>query len=465
MSLLRVDGLGLRTAGRWLVEGVSFELAAGEIVAMVGPSGAGKTLIAQSILGLLPAGVVQAAGAVWLDGAPAGAATARAQRGAMAGMMFQEPRAGFDPRLRVGRQLGVADPLPLLAEMGLEDPARVARAFAHELSGGQLQRVMMAMALAQNPKLLIADEPATALDPAGAAALLDLLAARAAARGLGVLLVTHDLAAVRRMAGRVLVIEAGRLVEAGAMAATFAAPAHAQTRRLLGAELPPPPAPLAAGAREVLRVERLRVAYRAGRGWGRDEAEVFSGLGFDLAAGETLGVVGPSGVGKTTLALALLGLVPRTGQVWLDGVEIGRGRAWRAKMQMIFQDPGTSLSPRMDVAAIVGEGLAAHEPRADRAARVAAALREVGLAAAVAGRYPRELSGGERQRVAIARALVLRPAVLVLDEPTSALDVPVQAEILWLLRGLQERLGLAYVLISHNEAVVAAMAHGVMRLG
>ncbi len=476
MSLLRVENLGLAAAGRVLLEDVSFTVEAGEVLALVGESGAGKTLCARSLLRLLPAGVAQTGGRVVLDAVDVGAASPRALRrlrGGVAGMVFQEPFLSLDPLRRVGVQLAEALALhgkpaarvaALFQEAGLGDAAGMARAFPHELSGGQLQRVMMAVALAGDPKLLVADEPASALDAMQAGLILALIGAARVRRGLGLLLITHDVALVRRQASRVVVLQAGRVVEMGSVSEVLARPRAAATRRLLEAALPAPP-PAVAGA-EILRVEGLSV------GRGRAAAPVVRDVSLALRAGETLGIAGESGAGKTSLGLAVLKLLPARGRVMFEGRDLAglsgaEMRRARRFMQIVFQDPAASLAPRMLVEDIVAEALLAHEPglgRAARRVRVATALEEVGLGAEVAERFAHECSGGQRQRVALARALILRPRLLVLDEPASALDAVARAAFCALLRRLQARTGMGFLLISHDLAVLRALAHRIIVL-
>jgi microcin C transport system ATP-binding protein len=348
-------------------------------------------------------------------------------------------------------------------------------AFPHQLSGGQRQRVMIAMALANDPSLLIADEPTTALDVTIQARILALLAGLKASRGLALLLITHDLRIVRRYADKVCVMKDGAIVEAGAVASLFAAPAHPYTRMLLDAVPSGVPHPLADEAQPLLRFESVKVHFPIRRGVLRRIVSVVRAVddvSLTVREGETVGLVGESGSGKTTLALAALRLEPVQGRVVFAGqdvVRLGRAamRALRARMQIVFQDPFGSLSPRMTVGDIVAEGLGVHEPglkRPDRDRRVMEALGEVGLPAAMMERYPHEFSGGQRQRIAIARVIVLKPALVVLDEPTSALDMSVQAQIIALLRDLRDRHNLAYLFISHDLKVVRALAHRVVVL-
>ncbi len=491
MTLCTADGLTLRAGGRTLVDNISFTVAAGETLAIVGESGSGKTLSALSLLDLLPPGITRAAGAIMLDDVDvtqAPPATLQKLRGGVAGMIFQEPMTSLNPLQRIGKQVAEAMTLhgkfaraalrrkviELLCEVGLGDAKQRIDDYPHRLSGGQRQRVMIAIALANDPKLLIADEPTTALDVTLEKQILDLIAREQKARGLGVLLITHDLGLVRRYADRVLVLDHGRAIECGGARQLFEAPAQPQTRRLLAARAlePPPPAP---AAPVVLETQHLTVAFPILRGVLRrrvGEITAVDDVSFQLRGGETLGLVGESGSGKSTIALLLLRLIHFQGQVLFNGQDLAQLprqtlRALRAKLQIVFQDPYGSLAPRLTVAGIVAEGLNVHAPhlaRAERAAKVAAALTEVGLPADAANRYPHEFSGGQRQRIAIARALILQPDVLILDEPTSALDVTVQADILRLLRGLQQRHNIAYLFISHDLAVIRAMAHRVMVL-
>ena len=491
MSLLNVTGLTLRAAGRTLVDNLSFSVAAGEMLAIVGESGSGKTLSALSVLDLLPPGIARTGGGITLDGTEVTTAAPEALRrlrGQAAGMIFQEPLSSLNPLQRVGKQIAEAMTLhartarrglrarvlELMREVGLADAERRIDDHPHLLSGGQRQRVMIAIALANNPRLLIADEPTTALDVTLEKQILDLIDRERRARGLGVLLITHDLGLVRRYADRVLVLDQGRIVESGTTVEIFARPAHPQTARLLAARqlaAAPPRAPAAV----VLEASDLNVRYAVRRGALRrkvGEIAAVDGVSFTLGAGETLGLVGESGSGKTTIALLLLRLIGFSGTVRLQGEDLdrlSRGglRAARARLQIVFQDPYGSLSPRLAVGDIIAEGLTIHQPGLDRAARqarVTAALSEVGLPPEMAARYPHELSGGQRQRVAIARALILHPKVLVLDEPTSALDVTVQADILALLRTLQQRHGIGYLFISHDLNVIRAMAHRIIVL-
>jgi len=486
--MLEVDGVSVAFGPRRVVDDVSFTLAQGETLALVGESGSGKSLTALSILQLLPAGAA-CTGQVILDGKPmvgAPPTVLQAVRGDTAGIVFQEPMTSLNPLHTIGRQVAealalhgrkpargaVADLLRRVGFPGAEDRLN---AFPHQLSGGQRQRVMIAMALANDPKLLIADEPTTALDVTIQAGILDLLAREKAARGLALLLISHDLNVVRRVADRVCVMKDGQIVETGRVEDVFRAPKHPYTRMLIAAEPSGQPGPVPISAPTIAEIRDLRVMFPVRRGLLRrvvGEVRAVDGVSLAVREGETLGLVGESGSGKSTIGLALLRMQAATGRVSFAGQDIthlsqSQLRPLRRAMQIVFQDPYGSLSPRMSMGEIVAEGLRVHEPRLgpnERAARVAAALDEVGLPADAAGRYPHEFSGGQRQRVAIARAIVLTPRLLVLDEPTSALDRSVQAQIVELLRTLQTRHGLAYLFISHDLAVVRALAHRVVVL-
>jgi microcin C transport system ATP-binding protein len=373
----------------------------------------------------------------------------------------------------------------LLASTGIPEPARRAGAFPHQLSGGQRQRAMIAMALASSPKLLLADEPTTALDVSLRGQILNLLTDLQRQHGMAVLLITHDLNLVRRFADRVAVMERGHLVEQGTVSDVFAAPRHPYTQMLLASKPQRQVAEVAADAaaqRPVLQARGLRVSYPVPlpglRGWFRKgEYVAVQGADLDLAPGQTLGVMGESGSGKSTLALAALGLLPHQGELSITGVDWrqtrskDQARALRQRIQVVFQDPFSSLSPRMTVEQIVGEGLLVHERSlsvAERRSRVVQALADVGLIQEPGQggdwlqRYPHEFSGGQRQRLAIARALIVGPQLLVLDEPTSALDVTVQKQVLALLQRLQRERGLSYLLITHDVDVIRAMAHMVL---
>jgi microcin C transport system ATP-binding protein len=472
------------------VRGISFDIMPGEIVALVGESGSGKSVSALSILDLLPpaaqartGGSVQFQGQELLGMAPA---DLRRLRGNRIGMIFQDPMTSLNPIQRVGRQLieilQIHNPasdrilagkvLDLLRHVGITDPEGRIRSYPHELSGGKRQRVMIAMAIANRPDLLIADEPTTALDVTLQAQILDLLRDMRDRQGMAILLITHDLGIVRAMADRVAVMRNGEIVEAAATTELFEHPRHPYTRMLLNAEPKGPPSAVHPEAPEILRCEAMHVRFPIRSGIFRrvtGYVEAVADIDLSIRAGETLGIVGESGSGKSTLGLALLRLIDCDGTVTFAGrnlqhVKPRQLRGLRREMQIVFQDPYGSLSPRMTVSEIVGEGLRAHGigNAGERAKRVEQALEEVGLEPGMSVRYPHEFSGGQRQRIAIARAIVLRPRLLILDEPTSALDRSVQAQIVDLLRDLQARYGLAYIFISHDLRVVRALASEVL---
>jgi len=499
-ELLRVENLHVEFAARerpvHAVRGVSFHIDEGETVALVGESGSGKSVTALSILQLLPyprarhpQGSIRFRGAE-LVGAPE--AKLSGIRGDRIAMIFQEPMTSLNPLHTVQKQIGEtlrlhkgmlgeqarARTLELLRLVGLPDPEQRLASYPHQLSGGQRQRVMIAMALANEPDLLIADEPTTALDVTIQAQILALLKDLQTRFKMAMLLITHDLGIVRKMADRICVMTQGEIVEQARTEAIFQRPQHAYTKKLLSAQPSPRTAFAPADAPEIARAENLRVWFPIRRGVLRrtvGHVKAVDGVSTRIRAGHTVGVVGESGSGKTTLGLALLRLQSSEGGVYYDGRNI-QGLGWkelrplRREMQVVFQDPYGSLSPRMSVAQIIEEGLKVHDlggTPAERRALIESALKEVGLDPATADRYPHEFSGGQRQRIAIARAMVLKPRLVVLDEPTSALDMSVQAQIVDLLRELQAKHQLAYMFISHDLKVVRAMADDliVMREG
>jgi len=491
MSLLEVSQLSVAFGARRVVDNVSFTLDRGETLALVGESGSGKSLTALSLLQLLPHGGTNPTGSIVLDGDQmigAPKSVLHRARGDTAGMIFQEPMSSLNPLHRVGHQVAEAITLhrrigntalrqrviEVLGQAGFPNAAERLEAYPHQLSGGQRQRVMIAMALANDPALLIADEPTTALDVTIQAQILELLARLKAERQLALLLITHDLQIVRRYADRVCVMKDGAIVEAGAVADVFAAPQHPYTRMLLGTVPKGAPPPLPVGAPVLLQADDIRVHFAIRRGVLRRAVgyvRAVDGVSVTVRAGETLGLVGESGSGKTTMALAVLRLERSVGRIVFAGQDITawhrhRLRPLRARMQIVFQDPYGSLSPRMPVGDIIAEGLRVHErlTAGERDRRVAEALEEVGLPSDSAERYPHEFSGGQRQRIAVARAMVLKPHFVVLDEPTSALDMTVQAQIVDLLRDLQQRHRLGYLFISHDLKVVRALAHQVVVL-
>ena len=494
--LLEVENLSVSFSGRPAVEQVGFHIDAGETLALVGESGSGKSVSALSILQLLPYPLAQhPSGSIRYDGIELMAAppqTLREVRGDRIGMIFQEPMTSLNPLHTVEKQVGetlvlhrgLSGPavrervLELLDLVGIPDARQRLGSYPHQLSGGQRQRVMIAMALANEPQLLIADEPTTALDVTIQAQILALLKSLQQRLGMALLLITHDLEIVHKVADRVCVMTAGRIVEHGDAAAVFANPTHPYTRKLISSQpcgRPPAGDP---DAELVCRTQGLRVWFPIKRGLLKrtvDHIKAVDDIDLQVRAGHTLGVVGESGSGKTTLALALLRLQRSRGRIEFAGEAIDqRGfaslRPLRRQMQIVFQDPFSSLNPRFTIERIITEGLSIHNIGADTAARrerARSSLEEVGLEADMLDRYPHEFSGGQRQRIAIARAMVLEPRLLVLDEPTSALDRTVQAQIIDLLRELQQRHRLAYLFISHDLRVVRALADEliVMRAG
>ncbi|MEM9426652.1 MAG: ABC transporter ATP-binding protein [Pseudomonadota bacterium] len=470
------------------VKGVSFDLAEGETVALVGESGSGKSVTALSTVDLLAASA-EITGSIHYDGAEmvgADETELRRVRGNDISFIFQEPMTSLNPLHTLDKQLAEsllihqgltgsaaeARILELLHEVGIVDPESRLKSYPHQLSGGQRQRVMIAMALANNPKLLIADEPTTALDVTIQAQILDLLARIQKERGMSMLFITHDLGIVRRFADRVNVMKDGEIVEHGETRKIFSAPAHPYTQKLLSAESTGFPDPVPANAETIAETDALRIWFPIQRGLLKrtvGHIKAVNAATLSVRAGETVGIVGESGSGKTTLALAIMRLISSDGPVVFQGRNI-QGlhsrelRPLRAEMQIVFQDPYGSLSPRMTVEEIIAEGLTIHrvDPTRNRRELVAEIMAEVGLDPATMHRYPHEFSGGQRQRIAIARAMILRPKLVVLDEPTSALDMTVQVQIVELLRNLQKKYGLAYLFISHDLKVVRALSHKVI---
>ncbi|WP_263225413.1 ABC transporter ATP-binding protein [Pseudomonas alabamensis] len=492
-NLIEVRDLSVEFVGgdrvQRVVEGVSFDIRRGETLALVGESGSGKSVTAHSILRLLPyplarhpSGSIQYGGQDLLG---LGEKPLRQIRGDRIAMIFQEPMTSLNPLHNLEKQINevlllhkglsgkqaTARTLELLDLVGIPEPAKRLKALPHELSGGQRQRVMIAMALANEPELLIADEPTTALDVTVQLKILDLLKDLQARLGMSLLLISHDLNLVKRIAHRVCVMQQGRIVEQAECQTLFSAPQHPYTQMLINAEPTGGPADTAAGP-PLLEVRDLRVWFPIRKGLLRrtvDHVKAVENILFSLPRGRTLGIVGESGSGKSTLGLAILRLIASQGQIRFDGQDLqgmdaNQVRPLRRQMQVVFQDPFGSLSPRMSVADIVGEGLRIHgigDAESQQAA-IIAALQEVGLDPETRHRYPHEFSGGQRQRIAIARALVLKPALILLDEPTSALDRTVQRQVVELLRSLQQKYNLTYLFISHDLAVVKALSHQLM---
>ncbi len=512
-SLLRYENFSLSFGSgrreKFAVRDLSLEIDMGERIALVGESGSGKTLTALSPMRLQPEGAHSTGTILWrrADGIEVNLLDLsleeiREVRGREIAMIFQEPMTALNPLFTIGNQIveavQVHEPLlplvecrktavALLKKTGIPEAEERFHAYPHQLSGGQRQRAMIAMALACKPRLLIADEPTTALDVSLRLQILDLLKdlqEEAKDRGeMAILLITHDLNLVKHFAHRVGVLNQGCLVESGSTHEVFAHPKNNYTEQLVNSQPVRELLPLVPLAPVLLKVNDLSVSYPqfnfSGAGlritkWFTKAKRntVLQPMSFQLKQGQTIGVIGESGSGKTTLAMAVLGLLGETtahlagdvevlDQSWQALSPLAR-RAMRANLQVIFQDPFGSLSPRMTIFEIVAEGLNIHQPKlslADREARVVEILREVGLDRSAMTRYPHEFSGGQRQRIAIARALILKPQILVLDEPSSALDVSIQKQVLALLSSLQKKYNLAYLIISHDLAVIRAMSH------
>lgn len=482
---------GLHEPRTTVVHDISFHLMPGKTLAIVGESGSGKSVTALSLLQLLPYPYAHHAhGSICFHGEElVGAPETHMQkiRGNKIAMIFQEPMTSLNPLHTLEQQVGEilklhknlnpaevrARVIDLLTLVALPSPEQKLSAYPHELSGGQRQRVMIAMALANEPDILIADEPTTALDVTVQAQVLNLLRDLQKRMGMAIILITHDLGLVRSMADDVVVMKDGHRVEYAPTQKLFNAPEHPYTQQLLAAEPKGKPAQLTAATSTLLTAAHVQIHFPIKKGIFRrtvDYIRAVDDLSFTLKRGETLGIVGESGSGKTTLGLGLLRLNPIQGEVIFKDrnlISLSRleMRKIRPFLQMVFQDPFGSLSPRMTVNAIVAEGLDIHQPRLSAEQRQAAikeALSNVGLSPAMGERYPHEFSGGQRQRIALARALILKPDVIILDEPTSALDMSVQAQIIDLLRNLQEKFGLSYIFISHDLRVIRAMAHHVL---
>jgi microcin C transport system ATP-binding protein len=490
--LLEIRNLCVDFGPKRVIDEVSLSVGVGEKVGLVGESGSGKSVTALAILRLLDAatfgGEIQFCGESlllkserWMRGI----------RGREIAMIFQEPMTALDPLYTIGNQIGEvlevheglrpnaarARSIELLRRTGIPEPERRIDSFPHQLSGGQRQRAMIAMALACRPKLLIADEPTTALDVTIQAQILALLDDLQREFGMAILFITHDLALVRRFTHRVGVMEKGKLVESGPTETVFTQPQHPYTVRLLNSRAERQVQPLKSNAATLLAARDLTVTFSRAEGWFKHSRFIaVNGVNLELRSGETVGVVGESGSGKTTLGMALLGLQPvSNGSVQVDGQSLTEAnretlRKIRRRIQVVFQDPFASLNPRLTVGEIIQEGLAWHMPEltaAELRSRVLATLAEVGLGTTarhegILERYPHQFSGGERQRIAIARAVVIEPEILVLDEPTSALDVSVQKQVLTLLAGLQQRHGMSYLFISHDLSVIRAVAHRIL---
>ncbi|NOX25211.1 MAG: ABC transporter ATP-binding protein [Deltaproteobacteria bacterium] len=468
------------------VKGISLTVPKGGTTALVGESGSGKSVTAMSILRLLDQmAKVEIQGSIYFAGRDllqTSGEEIRAIRGNRIAMIFQEPMTSLNPVYQVGSQLSESltlhrhmtqkeaknEAIALLKRCGIPEPQTRFTNYPHQLSGGQRQRVMIAMALACRPDLLIADEPTTALDVTIQAQIIRLIQDLQAEFGMAVLLITHDLTMVKKIADSVYIMQHGKIVESGKTANIFAAPRTEYTRTLLNSVPSGSPGPAKTGA-DLITVKNLQIQFNRSTGWFSRKHQTLTAVdkvSLQIKQGETFGLVGESGSGKSTLGLGILRLlnsqgVIRYGDIRIDQCRPRQMRGLRRELQIVFQDPFSSLSPRLTVGQIIGEGLKVHcrgIRRAELAAKVDEAMQEVGLESAMAQRYPHEFSGGQRQRIAIARAVILKPKFLVLDEPTSALDMTIQAQIINLLRKIQQKYGITYLFISHDLRVVKAMA-------
>nr|WP_312509406.1 ABC transporter ATP-binding protein [Pseudomonas luteola] len=484
-NLIEIRDLRVAFSGQEVLHGIDLDICRGECLALVGESGSGKSVTAHSILRLLPASITTTSGGICYNGenlVTADEKRLRTLRGNRIAMIFQEPMTSLNPLHTVERQISEvlalhkglggkharARVIELLELVGIREPLKRLKAYPHQLSGGQRQRVMIAMALANEPELLIADEPTTALDVTVQQKILELLKDLQARLGMSLLLISHDLNLVRRIAQRVCVMRNGVVVEQNSCQALFSAPQHTYTRMLIEAEPDGGPVATTSDA-SLIQAQDVRVWFPLPKplfSRQRHYVKAVDGVSFELKKGRTLGIVGESGSGKSTLGQAILRLVQAQGAIRFQGQAIEtfnarQMRPLRRHMQVVFQDPFGSLSPRMSVEQIIREGLDIHEigtPK-ERESAIIRVLQEVGLDPETRHRYPHEFSGGQRQRIAIARALVLQPELILLDEPTSALDRTVQKQVVDLLRNLQAIHGLTYLFISHDLAVVRALAH------
>ena len=480
-------GFGRKNAIEEVTHNVSVSINKGETLALVGESGSGKSVTANSVLKLLPKGSSHyLTGRVNFSGTDILSCSERELRGIRGGrigMIFQEPMVSLNPLHKVGKQLvetlaihrgmrtNKAKTLAIewLSKVGIRHPEQKINAYPHELSGGERQRVMIAMALINEPELLIADEPTTALDVSVQAQILDLLKDLQQELGMAMLFITHDLSIVRKIADRVAVMKDGELIEENECATLFTEPQHPYTKKLIDSDPKGLPVPVADNAGSLLSVEQLKVWFPITGGLFKrtiSHVKAVTDMQFDLKQGHSIGLVGESGSGKSTTGMAILKLVESEGSIQYDGNQIqGLNRQamlpYRSRMQVVFQDPFSALNPRMSVAQVIGEGLRVHQEldEAELDQRICDVMKEVDLDPETRHRYPNEFSGGQRQRIAIARALVLKPEFILLDEPTSSLDRTVQAQVLELLKSLQEKYQLTYLFISHDLNVVKSLCH------
>ncbi|WP_032552371.1 microcin C ABC transporter ATP-binding protein YejF [Vibrio fortis] len=480
-------GFGRKNAIEQVTHNVSLSINKGETLALVGESGSGKSVTANSVLKLLPKGSSHyLTGRVNFSGTDILSCSERQLRGIRGGrigMIFQEPMVSLNPLHKVGKQLvetlaihrgmrtnkAQALAVEWLSKVGIRNPEQKINAYPHELSGGERQRVMIAMALINEPELLIADEPTTALDVSVQAQILDLLKDLQQELGMAMLFITHDLSIVRKIADRVAVMKDGELVEEGECVSLFSTPKHPYTKKLIDSDPKGLPVPVTADASSLLNVEQLKVWFPITGGLFKrtiSHVKAVTDMQFDLKQGHSIGLVGESGSGKSTTGMAILKLVESEGSIQYDGNQIqGLNRQemlpYRSRMQVVFQDPFSALNPRMSVAQVIGEGLRVHQEldEAELDQRICEVMKEVDLDPETRHRYPNEFSGGQRQRIAIARALVLKPEFILLDEPTSSLDRTVQAQVLELLKSLQEKYQLTYLFISHDLNVVKSLCH------
>ncbi len=487
MSIVSVQNLSIAFGQNEVVSDVSFDLDEGDVLAIVGESGSGKSLTAATLGALTPDGAALS-GKVITAGTEMNGASSREKRrlrGNEISYIFQEPMTALNPLHKIRKQLAEGMALhqglsgnaldiaidDILQKVGLKDIQRITNSYPHELSGGQRQRVVIAMALANKPKILVADEPTTALDATIERQVLDLLIDLRREMGLSMVFITHDLRILPGLADKVLVMQSGKIVEHGTTDQILNSPKEAYTQALISAADYAPRAKLKGKSETIASSHDLQVTYGKPAAFLRKSTEfnALKPINFEIRAGESIGLVGESGSGKSTIGLAMMKLIASQGEVHLgdeilDGNNARTIRAARRNIQMVFQDPFGSLSPRMTIGDIIGEGLKIHDPKADIQARVLEVMAEVGLQADWIARYPHEFSGGQRQRISIARAIILRPKVLILDEPTSALDRTVQTQIVELLIALQDKYGMGYLFISHDLAVVRAICHRIIVL-